>query len=216
MEKIRYLIRKRAPDGRTLHYWQPGKHVRALGFELVALGDDAATAIEAARRLNAKVDAARTMRAESAPDAEPGRTVKALIARYRTSDEFMRLRPGTRRVYLQSLGVIERWAGDLQVTVITPKRVKEFYKPFHARTPAYANSFLRVLRVLLQFGVSEDWLASNPMSKRDGQGVRLIGTAPRRVIWPLDAVEAFVALADALGRPSLGDAVLIGLWLAQR
>ena len=36
------------------------------------------------------------------------------------------------------------------------------------------------------------------------------------LVWPLEAISAAVALADELGRPSLGDAIVTMAWLGVR
>lgn len=205
--RIRYLV---AQEG--YHHWRPGRHARALGFRSVALGPDFAVAAAAAEKLNAELDAARAAGAPSPGAAAPaGRTVKALIAKYKASEEYLRLAPKTQDGYDQALAIIERWSGDLLVAALTAGRIKGFYRTFRAATPAYANAVLRVLRLLLKFAIGEDWLASNP-----ARDVAMIGTPPRQVIWPHDAARAYVRLADALGLPALGDAVMVALWLAQR
>ena len=52
------------------------------------------------------------------------------------------------------------------------------------------------------FGVKGKLARTNP-----AEGVETLAIATRSVIWPVPAVAAFVARADALGTPALGDAL---------
>jgi len=61
-----------------------------------------------------------------------------------------------------------------------------------AATPASANAAIRVMRVLLQFAISEDWITSNPARE-----IRLTNNSKKGKIWSREAVTYLVEAADA-------------------
>lgn len=84
-------------------------------------------------------------------------------------------------------------------------------KAAYATHPAFSNAIVRVLRLLLEYGRRNGWLQINP-----AQRPALAGTDPSGLIWPREAIQIMVETADRLGRPSIGDAVLLNEWLGQR
>jgi hypothetical protein len=215
--KIRYLVQKR---GRCW-FWQPSPELIAAGFAALSLGPDRASAIHAAEARNAAVDRWRlTAHVDrTILDAALGggvqspivQTVQALIDTYTTHDAFLRLRPSTRRGYLHCLKGIAAWVGPEAVRALTAKRIQDRYTEVRARTPAAANSMLRVLRLLLAFGVREGWHSSNPAIRP-----ALVGDRRRHQLWTWAGIDAMVAAADAVGLPGIADAVLMGVFLGQR
>ncbi len=224
---VRYLVSVPGRNGGLPHYyWQPSGKLRAQGFrsQRVPLhwGDftDPATlhaaAIARAQELNAEMDAQLAIAAVGRTRTLPGkpaaqRTLGDLIRAYTTSDHFQRLAPATQRGYRQCLLKIEDWGADAPLRAIDPVRVQRFYASM-ARTPAFGAAVIRVLRLLFEHGIrTTNWVTSNPAT-RPG----LTGSEPSGLIWPREAVLAFVAAADAMGRPSMGTAVLLNEWLGQR
>ena len=219
--KIRYLTEYSRVRRGPRYFWQPSTVLRAQGWRIVRLPDIRAAAIVEAERLNAILDAWR--RGEDTTDQIPPAakpphrirpalgTVDALIADYRGAEEFTRLRPTTRRGYEQNLVIISDWAGDAPVRTLTPKRIKTFYRKLRPTTPSKANAVVRVIRLLLEYGCSEDWIEANPARK-----VRLIGTPSTGRLWPREAVQLFARIADRMGRSSIGTAVILNEWLGQR
>ncbi len=173
------------------------------------LPDDPAAAIAAAEALNAQVDGARAQTAPrpAASSAAEPRTVDALILRYRTSDLFRSKAPATRRGYDQCLEKIRAWAGPAPVTSINWARIEKLMAALSA-TPAFCNAVVRVLRIILGFAVKLGWLLRNPAERQ--------GLPPSGLIWPREAVAGFVAVADGLGRHSIGTAVMLNEWIGQR
>lgn len=208
--KIRHLVRQPRKGG-VRWYWQPSAHLRAQGWHLQRLPDDREAAIAAAQELNRQLDAARPARVPFIGIAQPpAKTVDNLIADYRASDSFTRLRPSTKRGYEQCLELIRRGAGDAPATAIDFARIEALRLNMRA-TPAYANAVVRVLRIVLGRGVKLDWLPKNAAEKPG-----LHGAEPSGLIWPRPAVDAFVIAADAMGRHSIGTAVMLDEWIGQR
>lgn len=215
--KIRYMVSRKNSDGATRHYWQPSTQMLKDGFAPQRLPDSLDAAIEMANRLNDAVAAWR--RGAPVPEIEGQHTrlhpragtVDALIRLFATSERFQRLAPSTKRGYLQSLGVISKWAGDAPVESLTRRVILDFYRVMSRRAPAYAGAVMRVMRLLLQTGVDNEWIDANPAVKL---GIKT--QKPRATLWPEGAVERFVELADKMGQGGVGTAVLLAVCLGQR
>jgi integrase len=218
--RVPYLVQKRGRAGALPRwFWQPATRLRRAGWEpqrvpadWASYGDPAAleaAAIAAAQALNAGLATAR-IAAAPAPAVAMAHSVKALIADYVASDAYRDLRPSTRRGYRQCLDRIEAWASDTHVAAIDWQRI-ETLKRSMRRTPSFRNAVLRVLRLLLARAVKLHWIARNPAERPGLQGID-----PTGLVWPREAVAAIVAAADAMGRHSVGTAVMLDEWLGQR
>lgn len=211
--KVAYLTSRPGANGRVRWYWQPSAELRRHGYRLIRLPDSEAQAIAEAQRRNAEVDAWRRgeLPAPGAPRISPG-TIADIIRRYKISEEFAALRPKTRTGYDWCLKFIEDWAGDRTPAGVGALDVKTFYRAMRKRTPAKANAVLTMLRTLLGWAISEELAAHNPAAE-----VRKKGVKPQpRPQWSRELVAAIVATADAMGRYSVGTAVLLNSWCGQR
>jgi integrase len=222
--KVRYLTCRHGRPGELPRwFWQPSTALRMEGWAVQRVPDNwasftdpdalLAAAIARANELNAEMDASRFSAALRETRLEvplSQRTVGELIAAYRASKKYTALAPATQRGYRQCLDRIEKWAGDAPVRAIDARRVQKLHESF-AATPAFANAIVRVLRLLLEFGRRGGWVQHNPATRPD-----LPGTEPTGLVWPAEAVAHLVATADAMGRQSVGDAVLLNEWLGQR
>ena len=219
---IPYLVIKagrRLPDGtrQDRHYWQPSNKLRALGWVPERLSDDLEQAIARAKELNDQLAAWR-QGADSGPaevvevagSVKPN-SVAHVIRLYKASPWHKKLKPKTQREYGYCLNVIEKWAGDKPVRAVTRRAVLAFYSGLHETAPAWANANLRVLRRLLRHAYDLGMVTQN-VAEKPG----MIGTAPRLRIWTPAEIAAAVAAADAIGWPSIGDAVFLALYTGQR
>jgi integrase len=220
---VRYLTSQPGPAGALPRYfWQPTAAMRAEGWraQRVPLEWDRytdaaallAAAIARAEELNAELDAERERRAVDAvrPPPPATRTLADLIKAFQCSRDWQGLAPATQRSYRQCLARIETWAGNAPVRAIDAVRVQRLKHSLSA-TPAFANAIIRVLRLLLEHGRRNGWVALNAATRP-----ALTGSTPSGLIWPHAAVLAFVAAADEEGRYGLGTAVLLNEWLGQR
>ncbi len=219
--KPRYVVEKPGAHGVLHYYWQPHPRLFALGFrpERIPLDPDAhrdgaalrVAAYARALELNAAADAAREHTALTAARPTPvPHTLGALSTHYRRSEAWRGLAPATRRGYGQCLAKLEAWGGDESLRAIDEAAVQDLKDAFR-RTPAYANAIVRVLRLLLEHGRRNSFLHANVAMR---PGLHL--SEPSGLIWPREAVRAFAAAADAMGRPSVGTAVVLNEWLGQR
>lgn len=223
---VRHLVTKPgSAGGLPRFFWQPSAGLHAAGFRSqrvpldwahhVDLASLQAAAIARAEELNAEADAWRLgqYRAATQPPTPTGqRTLDDLITHYKKHRDWTKLAPATQRGYQQALNRISKWAGDGPVRAIDGALVQKLHAKY-AATPAFAGAIVRVLRLVLAHGCRNGYLApgSNP-----AQNPALEGAPPSGVVWPQAAVDAIVAAADAMGRPSIGDAVLLNSWMGQR
>jgi hypothetical protein len=206
--------------GGTRYYWQPSARQRKAGWKGLPLGRDLAAAIKAAEARNAEV---------AAIDAGGGgrRDVRAAIRRGTMGwliDRFERdhvagLAASSQHEYKSALRAIRTWTedGKAPIASITRQRVQVLKKAL--LTPAAgghvkahrAASILRILRVLMQFALNQELIGANPVEKAG-----IPEPPPRSRIVSGPAIEAIMASAVALGRPSVALGVMLGLWTLQR
>lgn len=113
--------------------------------------------------------------------------IKGLIAAYTRSQKFDSLKPRTRKDYLKYLSKLETNAGDVTVKSIERKHVIAWRDQLaKAETPHYANYFVRVLRILLEYGIDVGEIKQNP-----AKGVGAVSYEKRtRDPWPKEMIQA--------------------------
>lgn len=214
--KIPYFIeiRNKRTEG-VRYYWQPSSELREGGWRNERLPDSLSAAVDRAKELNSQVAAWRSGLGEAngggGKAVRPG-SIKALVQRYKKSRFYEKLKPGTKPGYDWALKHIQIELGEEEpVAAITPKVVERLYTRVCKRSVSSANSIIRVLQALMKFAVKDGAISTNPAAKPG-----LINTAAQGVLWPEAAVDLLVATADEEGRPSVGDAIELAYWLAQR
>src|SRR5579862_1546641 len=147
--KVRFLTKRPGKDGMPRYFWQPSSTMQKTGlaqFRRVPLdwqkfSDHAAleaAAIVCAQQLNQELDERIEQQRPTLPAAsrqglsQPAlwprltRTGGELIALYKRSDKYQRLKKSTKRSYDQCLERIETWCGPIPVPAIDRKRVQNF------------------------------------------------------------------------------------------
>lgn len=209
MITIKYLVHRGGA-----YYWTPSPKLRKAGWPAEALGRDRAAAIARAEAINAQVDRwLDGAAAKAARKADGRRTVADLIADYKGSRHYLERRASTRRGYDHCLSMIRKIFGDLRPSAITPVAVEDAYTRMCKRTASGANATFRVLRLLLAHG---ERCGDIPKGSNPCRSMKMTGLPPTGRVWSRQAVEAFVAAADAMGRHSMGTAVLVNSWAGQR
>lgn len=223
--KVRYLVEIPGAAGKPPRwYWQPSAELRAQGWRPCRLrradGAVASTldeAVDAAKKLNADLDAWRRGGADTpAAPPQPAKvdadSIAHVIRLYKTHRRYLALADKTRKDYAHHLMRIEEWAGDAPIRAITRPIVQDYYESLMATGRlAAANARLRVLRLLLQFGVDQGFAEANPAEKPG-----MVGTAPRLRVWTDPEIAAFTTAADAAGHPGVADAVILAIATGQR
>lgn len=240
--RIRFVSWREQPDGSIRPRFQPGPRERHLGF----VGEDLkhATAggawftFEEVRAYMlgpdgtsgklAELKAVRAGgRAKRPPKAARAHTVEALLEDWLRSDRVKSLAAKTRDGYRKQVNAVlykpratrnealalEALARAPVQAIGTPELQTFFEYQKRERGLHMARASIAVISAAWSWGrTSTFWrLGVNP---RDG--LSLEQPEGRIVIYSDAEIRALVAAADALDRPSIGDAILLGLFTGQR
>lgn len=201
--------------------WEPGPRLRAAGFKgrdlksasgvWLALDD----AVQAAQALNTEVAAWRESGAKKTrlPQPRPERTCGQLFQLWSGTPEFRNLAASTQDFYrVCARQFLAEFDGVTVPALTTPILYGYWQSLYDARGHHRANAILATVRVMLTHARKRlGWIENNP-----ARDLGLMQTDPRLVMWLPWQVEIFVMLADELGLPSVGDAVIAGLHSGQR
>ena len=129
---------------------------------------------------------------------EPATSWRSLIASYRLSDRWKRLKPRTRADYEKVMLYLEDRAGKLDAIRTIRKDVIAAQQA-NAHRVRFANYIPQVMSVLFEHAIDKGWMTDNP-----AKGVRKLATPKERkqehIPWPDWAVEKFRAEAPPLPR----------------
>lgn len=213
----------------------PGPQERALGFKGRDLRHGAQGpwyTLEEARAwgqaMHAEIEARRNGAAAQPPAAVQRTTVAELLRDYLASRDFAGNAESTRR-YQASVANAILWEKDRRtgkasgrmtvlarspVRFIEPADVKGFYEHTVAQRGLHmAYQVVMLLSAAFKWGrTSTHWrLPGNPCHQ-----LGLTAPPPRVFVWTAEMIRYFVEAADAMGRPEMGDACLLGVFSAQR
>jgi hypothetical protein len=194
--KLRYVERRVDRSGRERWYW----HRR--GHKLTRLPDDLAARIATVEQLNAAAD--RVARTQLACRG----SIAWVIQRYRDSDQYAALSPGTVKYYKRFLRDIEALGPILPFTSFTRRAVVDFIETYakrHQRRQAAA-----VLKNL--FGIARYY---GIITSDEAAGLRLKTTPPRDRIWSDEEISRWMDVAAAED-PHMSTAFLLLQYSAQR
>jgi hypothetical protein len=192
--KLRYVTRRVDRSGRERWYWQ--RH----GHKLTRLPDNAVERMAAAEALNAAADKAST---------EPAKGSIGWVAqRYRDSDEYQDLSPGTVKYYKRFLREIEALGPALPFASFSRRAVVDFIesydKSFQRRQAAAVLK--RLFRIARYYGI---------IATDETIGLRLKTSAPRDRIWADEEIIRWIEAA-ASEDPHMTTAFLLLQFTAQR
>ena len=164
---------------------------------------------------------AREIRAEiSAHTYRPGQ-IGAMVADYKKHEVFTDLSGKTRIEYEAYLAKFVEKFGETYWKKLAPGPLREWLQA-HGRAHGWAgmHSLYRTIRAF--FGKVRlcydrvDHPGFVPIEANPAAELDLGLPKPNLILWPRDAVEAFVALADGSGHQSIGDAIVMMSWLGVR
>jgi hypothetical protein len=196
--------------------WEPGPGVRKRGFHGRDLKDASGAwlAQGAARDVCDKLNASIREAPGAAPLAADRaiRNVSNLILDYKQSPNYKRRTESTRRGYDSLMGIVDDWAGDTLAAAMTKANIGKWHQAQEAlRGGAQANALLRMVKILLYYAADDlEWIV-----KVRARKIALAETEGRLMIWPMEAITAFVAIVDFIGQPDMGDACLLGCLTGQ-
>ena len=193
--KLRYVTRRVDRSGQERWYWQ------RRGHPLTRLPENPIERMAMAEQLNAAAD-------RLAPVELARGTIGWVIQRYRDSDEYRALRPGTLKYYTRFLREIEALGPTLPFASFTRRAVVDFIesyeKPFQRRQSAAVLKNL--FRLARYHGI---------VTTDEAAGLRLKTSRPRDRIWTYEEIARWI---DAAGGedPHMITAFLLLQFTAQR
>lgn len=201
-------------DGTVRIWWEPSAAARRLGFDAVELDAARLTwSVREAERINRELDRAKDSgrRAVAGPN---GRTVSALIAKYRGSSAWANHAPKTCQSYDAQLRLIDQKWGAYKVADFSKPIMHEWYEALLASkglTTAMAR--LRHMSILMSYAELLGWRAenSNPCAR-----LKLRTPKGRRRTASWAEVDALLAAAAELDMPGMATAIAMGLFQGQR
>jgi integrase len=198
VSELRYLQTRRNADGNLRWYWRRGGKVARLPDDPVARMTEAA-------RLNALADAADARQSAEPPHG----TIGWLAARYRASDDWRDLAPGTVKYYKRFLNDIEALGPQLDfAAAFTRRAVVDFLETYPARHQR--RQCAAVLKALFRRARYHGLVDSDVAA-----GLRLKITPPRARLWSDYEIAAWLKAAEAAD-PHMTTAFLLLLYTAQR
>jgi len=217
-----YFTERRNADGSLRFYWAASARIAAAlaggpHRVTVPLGKDRGAAERRCREITGQVEAWIAAEQRIGPPAKTGRTLADVIADFRKDPSYLERAHDTQRQYDWMLGRIEKWGGGGRIEHITYEVVRDAANALQGQLRT-REVFLTVLAMLVDYS----------QIGRHQPGAVVINPARRVLakverpeakggwVWPREAVAAFARAADALGRCSIGTAVILNEWLAQR
>lgn len=125
------------------------------------------------------------------PDVPMGQNFKVLIARYKRSDRYTRLKPRTKQDYEKILLFVDQKLGGLNPARMQRKHVIQAQDD-NRKTVRFANYIVQVLSVLFEHAIDIGWMERNP-----AKGVRLLKSESKpRLPWPVELVNDYRSKAN--------------------
>lgn len=161
----------------------------------------------------------RALSSVDTAQSDPG-SIAAIAADFMDSDEFSELKPSTQDDYRLCLDALVKKFGPRRWSTISSREAKAWIREKAVTHPSMAHQWYRSCRAVLN-------KTRLIYDECDHPGYVTPGANPfdslnvglpkaRLIVWPQTAIDAMVALADEIGRPSLGDAIVAMAWLGAR
>lgn len=208
-----FMTVRRSADGTERYYWQPSRGVKALGFNLTALGCVFSDAVKQANRLNEILaDFKNTPKMNDLrPVVKRAGTFAALFDEYKTTTYWQKLRKRTQNGYISALKIPLKIFGDVPVALIRRQDAISLYNTAAKAHATAANAMFRAFRLVMNYAVDCEYITSNPVAR-----IKMLTVPPRRSVWSKEAEKAFCATCDKYGRPSVKLAFILSLYAGQR
>ncbi len=146
-----HVYREKTRHGRTVWYFRRGKGPRTR-----LPGEYDSPEFMAAYHAALAGTAVKQVRATAKPN-----TLRWLVDRYRESSDFIRLAPSTKRVRERLLLRLCDASGDSPIERLTRAAILAG-RERRAATPEAANTFIKTMRVLLDYAVAANLIDRNP------------------------------------------------------
>jgi len=132
-------------------------------------------------------------------------TVRALVASYLETPEYLQLSEASRRNYRYYCDLICSVIGTGPAAGVKRPQVIEIRNELQI-TPGKANALIRIMSVVFEHGIDVGLVTTNP-----AKGVSRLKLRPHNP-WPVDVLEEFIRNAP----PEIMWAIMVGLYTGQR
>lgn len=216
--QIKYLEERPRSNGKSVWIVNPPKAVKSalnVGYEQFDVRQDAVR--RASQVAEAFQDHKRGLQ-RSVHVSED--TVEGLIAFYRSTNEWKKLKPNSVSFYslmircssAVRLGQSNVLLGDMLARNITPTHADKLFTTLKEDVSEHrAVSVIKVLRKIWFVGKRHGKVQFNPFER-----MGLKGLPSREIMWEPEQVDTFIAKADEMGLKSIGTIVLLAYHMCQR
>lgn len=136
---------------------------------------------------------------------------KNLIASYRKSRAYRKLKLGTRKKYDAVISQILEKNGELDIQKVTRAQIRAIHERY-SDSPRKADHYLQVIRLLLNYAIKElDWITINPAG-----GIKLFGPQKEHLPWTASVRTDFVSACETLDDEVMLTAYHLGTGTGQR
>lgn len=219
-------------DGRPR--FVPSTTLRTVGFKGLDLVNDDGSWMDAAQALEWSKDFTRQMQEQARkakpkkpaklpppPPAAPAFPVSLLFDQWTNAEHnprFADLSPKAQYEYRHKGKVIQKYLPDVwrsETAALTKPICLGLYDSLRKQAGiSQASATMRALGTALQWAMDRGRLPDmlvNPAHK-----LRMKTPDPRIRVGTPDEIMRMVAVADAIGRPEIGDMIILGVWTGQR
>ena len=215
---IKYLEERSRANGKSIWIVNPPKTVKSalnVGYEQFDVRQDAV------RRANQVAEAFQDHKRglqRSVGVSED--TVEGLIAFYKSTNEWAKLKHNSLRFYslmirtssATRIGQSNILFGEMLARNITPTHADKLFTTIKENLSEHrAVSVIKVLRKIWFVGKRHGKVQFNPFER-----MGLKGLSSRVIMWEPEQVDAFIAKADEMGLKSIGTIVLLAYHMCQR
>lgn len=217
--RVKYVSKRDRKNGGIIWVFNPPETIKAVvhGAEYQQFDTKHAADQHAMTVLDAYDDYKRTQSGtvHIIPD-----TVNGLIAYYKTTPAYAKLKPNSKRSYILMINTASKFVmdgsntpfGSLKVSTVTPSHADNLYTQIARDFSKHrATHVCKVLRKVFFAGQRAGKARNNPFSR-----MSLSNLPDRTVMWEKSDVNRFIAAADKLGMHSVGTLALLGYHLCQR
>lgn len=138
-------------------------------------------------------------------------TASDLIASYKKSSWFTKLKRETQRVYDLKLDLIDGFYGSMRLEALQARGARRDILAWHesmSAAPRSADLTLAVFQRVIAYAIDQELITRNPLVKFE----KLHHASRRDIIWPAETIELMLSK----GKPYIADVVQFGLWTMQR
>lgn len=214
MQKIKNISKRKNKDGSVRFYWQPNNQYKKFGFTCHSLSSIEEIAEQQALELNQKLyqfieNTKFATRAETRKLARKG-SFESLITEFKASRSWTKLADKTIKEYQTAFNFWMPYFKGYQVAAIQRKMIQKIYDTIVVKSAFVANSRIKVLKLLLNFAIRQEYINNNPLQLFETEK-----TSPRHEVWDDEAFSTFFYEARNY-RKSIALALLLARCTGQR